>query len=67
MTNDPSSPCSPKRRLTFVGLHGIVSQKTELFTSTGVRIADLKYSTHLVPADGDDIYFYIVTCMPIAR
>jgi hypothetical protein len=27
----------PKRRLTFNGLHGVISQKTELFTTTSVR------------------------------
>jgi hypothetical protein len=59
--------CSPKCRLTFVGLHGIVSQETEFFISTGMRTTDVKYSSHLVPADGYDIYFYIVTGIPIAR
>jgi hypothetical protein len=27
----------PKRRLTFNGLHGVISQKTVLFVSTAVR------------------------------
>jgi hypothetical protein len=27
----------PKRRLTFNRLHGVISQKTELFITTGVR------------------------------
>jgi hypothetical protein len=27
----------PKRRLTFNGLHGVISQKMELFTHTAVR------------------------------
>jgi hypothetical protein len=28
---------SPKRQLTFNGLHGIISQKIELFITTAVR------------------------------
>jgi hypothetical protein len=27
----------PKRQLTFSGLHGLISQKTQLFITTGVR------------------------------
>jgi hypothetical protein len=27
----------PKRRLTFSGLHGVISQKTQLFITTAVR------------------------------
>jgi hypothetical protein len=30
----------PKRRLKFNGLHGIISQKTELFITTGVRTSN---------------------------
>jgi hypothetical protein len=29
--SQPTFRCSPKRRLTFSGLHGVVSQKIELF------------------------------------
>jgi hypothetical protein len=30
----------PKRRLTFSGLHGVMTQKTELFIITAVRTSD---------------------------
>jgi hypothetical protein len=30
----------PKRRLSFNGLQGIISQKTELFITTAVRTSD---------------------------
>jgi hypothetical protein len=32
--------CYPKRRLTFTGLHGAISQKIELFITTAVRTTD---------------------------
>jgi hypothetical protein len=33
---------TPKRRLTFNGLHGIISQKTDVFILTAVRISNPK-------------------------
>jgi hypothetical protein len=32
--------CLPKRQLTFNGLYGVVSQKIELFITTGMKISD---------------------------
>jgi hypothetical protein len=37
---------SPKRRLTFTGLHGVISQKIELFLTTAVRISGPTYDIH---------------------
>jgi hypothetical protein len=34
----------PKRRLTFNGLHGVVSERRELFTATAVRTSDPTYN-----------------------
>jgi hypothetical protein len=37
----------PKRRLSFNGLHGVISQKIEIFTTTAVRTSDVtKFCTH---------------------
>jgi hypothetical protein len=37
------SHVNSKRQLTFGGLHGVISQKTELFICTAVRISDPTY------------------------
>jgi hypothetical protein len=39
---DDGGDVSPKRRLIFNGLHGVISQKIELFLSTAVRIANTR-------------------------
>jgi hypothetical protein len=35
----------PKLRLTFNGLHGVVSQKIVLFTCTGVDVSEWRHTT----------------------
>jgi hypothetical protein len=38
---EDGSDMFPERRLSFNGLHGVIVQKIELFTSTTVRTSDL--------------------------
>jgi hypothetical protein len=50
-----AEPVPPKRRLTFNGLHGVISQKIVLFITTAVRTSDpangliiMKLNTHVM-------------------
>jgi hypothetical protein len=43
----------PKRRLTFNGLHGVISQKTELFITTAVRTSNPTQSLFILRIIGN--------------
>jgi hypothetical protein len=36
----PEATCSPKRSMMFGRLHGVISQETELFITTAVRVSN---------------------------
>jgi hypothetical protein len=40
---DPEEGRAPKFRLTLNALHGVISQKIQLVTTTAVRVSDLTY------------------------
>jgi hypothetical protein len=48
---------SPKSQLTFNGLHGVISQKIELFIGTAVRTSN-PIGTVFVSLSGKDFYIF---------
>jgi hypothetical protein len=67
---------TPKRQLTFNGLHGIISQKTELFIITAVRTSNpaygysvwvifLEYHATIIFLHSMSCYMMVWWCTPI--